>query len=100
MPPCQICTKGIHVTKRDMFYTDVKLFKKQTESDDVLEEAAAMLGCTRASLNGVAHPSICHCCCASNYPRALSLLSQAGYPGSVLSLLLCLTSVWLPAAAA
>ena len=22
--------KGIHVTKRDLFYTDVKLFEKQT----------------------------------------------------------------------
>ena len=52
MSSCQICTKGIHVTKRDMFYTDVKLFKVQIESDAVLEEAAAMLGCTRASLNG------------------------------------------------
>jgi len=50
----EICTKGIHVTKRDMFYTDVKLFKVQIESDAVLEEAAAMLGCTRASLNVVA----------------------------------------------
>ena len=50
----QICSKGIHVTKRDLFYTDVKLFVKQTESDDVLEEAAAMLGCTRSSLNGMA----------------------------------------------
>jgi DNA topoisomerase VI subunit A len=23
----EICTKGIHVTKRDLFYTDVKLFE-------------------------------------------------------------------------
>ena len=50
----QLCKKGIHVTKRDLFYTDVKLFTKQTDSDECIEEAAAMLGCTRASLNVVA----------------------------------------------
>jgi len=50
----QVCKQGIHVTKRDLFYTDVKLFQKQTESDDCLEEVAAMLGCTRSSLNVVA----------------------------------------------
>ena len=26
----EICTKGIHVTKRDLFYTDVKLFEACT----------------------------------------------------------------------
>jgi meiotic recombination protein SPO11 len=31
----QVLGKGIHVTKRDMFYTDVKLFNKQEESDGV-----------------------------------------------------------------
>ena len=25
----ELCGKGIHVTKRDLFYTDVKLFKQQ-----------------------------------------------------------------------
>lgn len=25
----QLCLKGIHVTKRDLFYTDVKLFQDQ-----------------------------------------------------------------------
>jgi len=50
----QVCQKGIHVTKRDLFYTDVKLFTKQTDSDECIEEAAAMLGCTRGSLNVVA----------------------------------------------
>jgi len=29
----ELCASGIHVTKRDLFYTDVKLFKQQTESD-------------------------------------------------------------------
>jgi len=50
----ELCAKGIHVTKRDLFYTDVKLFRQQTESDDILDDAACMLGCTRSSLNVVA----------------------------------------------
>ena len=50
----ELCARGIHVTKRDLFYTDVKLFKQQTESDDVLDDAACMIGCTRSSLNVVA----------------------------------------------
>ena len=49
----EICTKGIHVTKRDLFYTDVKLFEDQTKSDAVLDDVSCMLGCTRSSLNGV-----------------------------------------------
>ena len=50
----ELCAKGIHVTKRDLFYTDVKLFKQQTESDDVLDDAACMIGCPRSCLNVVA----------------------------------------------
>lgn len=50
----QLCVKGIHATKRDVFYTDVKLFKAQTESDDVLNDVACMIGTTRNSLNVVA----------------------------------------------
>lgn len=50
----ELCGKGIHVTKRDLFYTDVKLFKQQSESDDVLDDCAGMVGCTRSSLNVVA----------------------------------------------
>ena len=50
----EICRKGIHVTKRDLFYTDVKLFKSQHESDVVIEDVACLLGCTRTSLNVVA----------------------------------------------
>ena len=50
----EVLTKGIHVTKRDLFYTDVKLFKDQTESDAVLDDVACMVGCTRTSLNVVA----------------------------------------------
>ena len=50
----EVLGKGIHVTKRDLFYTDVKLFKKQEESDAVLDDAACMLKCTRSCLNVVA----------------------------------------------
>jgi meiotic recombination protein SPO11 len=46
-----LCQK-IHVTKRDLYYTDVKLFQNQTDSDIVIEDVAAMLGSTRSSLNG------------------------------------------------
>lgn len=48
----QLCTKQIHVTKRDLFYTDVKLFEDQSQSDSVLDDMACMLGCTRSSLHG------------------------------------------------
>jgi meiotic recombination protein SPO11 len=37
-----------------MFYTDVKLFRDQKDSDVVLEDVACMLGCTRSCLNVVA----------------------------------------------
>lgn len=50
----QLCLKNIHVTKRDLFYTDVKLFQDQSQSDAVLDDVSCMLGCTRSSLNVVA----------------------------------------------
>ncbi|MCO5608901.1 hypothetical protein L7F22_063119 [Adiantum nelumboides] len=50
----QLCIKQIHVTKRDLFYTDVKLFQDQGQSDAVLDDVSCMLGCTRSSLNVVA----------------------------------------------
>ena len=50
----EVVRKGIHVTKRDLFYTDVKLFKKQEESDAVLDDAACTIGCPRSCLNVVA----------------------------------------------
>ena len=46
----ELTKKGIHSTKRDLFYSDVKLFEKQTQSDHILEELALMFGCTRHSL--------------------------------------------------
>lgn len=50
----QLCMKSIHVTKRDLFYTDVKLFQDQTQSDAVLDDVSCILGCTRSSLNVIA----------------------------------------------
>ncbi|PPD92328.1 hypothetical protein GOBAR_DD10732 [Gossypium barbadense] len=50
----QLCLKNIHVTKRDLFYTDVKLFQDQVQSDAVLDDVSCILGCTRSSLNVIA----------------------------------------------
>ncbi|KAJ1423708.1 topoisomerase [Ochromonadaceae sp. CCMP2298] len=50
----EVLSKGIHITKRDLFYTDVKLFKDQGESDKVLDDVACMAGCTRTSLHVIA----------------------------------------------
>jgi len=44
----------IHVTKRDLFYTDVNLFEDQKNSDAVLDDIATSVRCTRSSLNVVA----------------------------------------------
>ncbi len=49
-----VVVKRIHITKRDLFYTDVKLFVDQAESDGVLDDVATMVGCTRSSLHVVA----------------------------------------------
>lgn len=43
----EILSKGIHITKRDLFYTDVKLFRQQNDSDTILDDVACMVGCTR-----------------------------------------------------
>lgn len=51
---CFRLVKRIHITKRDLFYTDVKLFVDQAESDGVLDDVATMLGCTRSNLHVVA----------------------------------------------
>lgn len=50
----EVLSKSIHITKRDLFYTDVKLFKDQGESDAVLDDVACMAGCTRTSLHVIA----------------------------------------------
>lgn len=49
-----VLQRGIHTTKRDIFYMDCKLFKGQNESDAVLDDIACMVGCTRSSLGVVA----------------------------------------------
>ncbi|ONK62399.1 uncharacterized protein A4U43_C07F3470 [Asparagus officinalis] len=49
-----VLERNIHVTKRDLFYTDVKLFQDQSQSDAVLDDVSCMLGCTRSSLHVVA----------------------------------------------
>lgn len=49
-----VLKKGIHVTKRDLFYSDVNLFQKQEHSDPMLDDVATMLGCTRSSLHVIA----------------------------------------------
>lgn len=54
----EVLSKGIHITKRDLFYTDVKLFKDQGESDAVLDDVACMVGCTRTSLHVVASDKV------------------------------------------
>jgi len=52
----ELCVKGIHSTKRDLFYTDVKLFQDQRQSDNVLDDVACMIGSTRTSLMVTAAP--------------------------------------------
>ena len=54
LAPSRRLVKRIHITKRDLFYTDVKLFVDQAESDGVLDDVATMLGCTRSNLHVVA----------------------------------------------
>ncbi|CAB9521001.1 Meiotic recombination protein SPO11-1 [Seminavis robusta] len=49
-----VLSKRIHITKRDLFYTDVKLFVNQMDSDGVLDDVATMIGCTRSNLHVVA----------------------------------------------
>ena len=49
-----VLKQGIHVTKRDLFYSDVNLFKSQRQSDSMLDDVAVMVGCTRSSLHVVA----------------------------------------------
>ncbi len=50
----ELIEEGIHATKREIFYNDVKLFKEQRFSDNVIEDIAAMLGTTRNSTHIVA----------------------------------------------
>jgi meiotic recombination protein SPO11 len=48
--------EDIHATKREVFYTDVNLFKEQKNSDKSIEDVATMLYTTRNSTHIVAAP--------------------------------------------
>ena len=51
--PRSMCTLfSLFLFRLSSFQTDVKLFTKQADSDEVIEDVAAMLGSTRTSLNG------------------------------------------------
>lgn len=52
----ELLTKDLHRTKRDVFYTDVKLFNDQKNSDKSIEDVATMLYTTRNATHIVANP--------------------------------------------
>jgi len=52
----ELLVKDIHATKREIYYTDVKLFADQKNSDKSIEDAATMLYTTRNATHIVAAP--------------------------------------------
>ncbi|TFF88930.1 MAG: hypothetical protein EU548_08275, partial [Promethearchaeota archaeon] len=50
----ELLKKDMHATKREIFYTDVKLFQDQKNSDKSIEDVATMLYTTRNSTHVVA----------------------------------------------
>ena len=52
----ELLVKDIHATKREIYYTDVKLFGEQKSSDKSIEDVASMLYTTRNSTHIVAAP--------------------------------------------
>lgn len=46
----ELCKSGIHSTKRDIFYTDVKLFRKQDESDGECQVTLRLQRCGARAL--------------------------------------------------
>jgi len=50
----ELLRKDMHATKREIFYTDVKLFQEQKNSDKSIEDVATMLYTTRNSTHVVA----------------------------------------------
>ncbi|MCP4761294.1 MAG: hypothetical protein GY870_05900, partial [archaeon] len=50
----ELLSKDLHATKREIFYSDVKLFKDQKNSDKSIEDVATMLYTTRNSTHIVA----------------------------------------------
>ncbi|MHA1437664.1 MAG: hypothetical protein ACTSPD_08800 [Promethearchaeota archaeon] len=52
----ELLNKDIHATKREIYYTDVKLFLEQKNSDKSIEDVATMLYTTRNATHIVAAP--------------------------------------------
>ncbi|MFX0080194.1 MAG: hypothetical protein ACFE94_00420 [Candidatus Hodarchaeota archaeon] len=52
----ELLNENLHATKREVFYTDVNLFKEQKNSDKSIEDVATMLYTTRNSTHIVAAP--------------------------------------------
>ncbi len=50
----ELLIKNLHATKREIFYSDVKLFSEQKNSDKSIEDVASMLYTTRNSTHIVA----------------------------------------------
>jgi len=50
----ELLVKNLHATKREIFYSDVKLFSEQKNSDKSIEDVASMLYTTRNSTHIVA----------------------------------------------
>ncbi len=50
----ELLVKDLHATKREIFYSDVKLFSEQKNSDKSIEDVASMLYTTRNSTHIVA----------------------------------------------
>jgi meiotic recombination protein SPO11 len=50
----QLLKANLHATKREVFYSDVNLFREQKYSDKIIEDVASMLRTTRDSIHVVA----------------------------------------------
>lgn len=50
----QLLESNLHATKREVFYSDVNLFREQKYSDKIIEDVASMLRTTRDSVHIVA----------------------------------------------
>ncbi len=50
----QLLRANLHATKRELYYTDVNLFRDQKFSDRIIEDVASMLSTTRDSIHIVA----------------------------------------------
>ncbi|MHA2378478.1 MAG: helix-hairpin-helix domain-containing protein [Candidatus Thorarchaeota archaeon] len=50
----ELLKSNLHATKREVFYSDVNLFREQKRSDKIIEDVASMLHTTRDSVHVVA----------------------------------------------